>query len=139
MSVYLLELERGTPFYKKYNSNRWLLPPEEDQAQMYQYAQTRGAALGLHQYEISSYSRGGALQSNHNKAYWKGTVDWLACGTGAASHINGIRYTRPRQLKKYFQFVEELGNFDYMKQPRDTLAEVVETIIMCRLRTVEGL
>jgi len=38
--------------------------------------------------------------------YWKGNVEFLAFGMGAASFTEGLRFTRPKTLKKYFQWVE---------------------------------
>ena len=68
--------------------------------------------------------------------YWSGNTEWMACGTGAASYINNVRFTRPKSIKKYFDYV---SNINSVATAQDTLLQQIETIIMCSLRTFDGL
>ena len=70
--------------------------------------------------------------------YWTGDTPWLAAGTGAASFLAGYRHSRPKSLKKYYDYVDTLQR----EQPYghlDSETERVETIAMVRLRTTDGL
>jgi coproporphyrinogen III oxidase-like Fe-S oxidoreductase len=40
--------------------------------------------------------------------YWTGDTPWLAAGTGAASFLAGYRHSRPKSLKKYYDYVDTL-------------------------------
>jgi len=43
--------------------------------------------------------------------YWEGDIPWLAAGVGAASYDQTRgRFSRPKQLKKYFDYVQTLGS-----------------------------
>ncbi len=42
--------------------------------------------------------------------YWSGDTEWMASGTGAASYINNVRFTRPKSIKKYFDFVNNIDS-----------------------------
>lgn len=65
------------------------------------------SANGFTQYEISNFYRNRkGSPSSHNQMYWKGNIEYLAFGMGAASYTNKTRFTRPKTLKKYFQWVD---------------------------------
>lgn len=40
--------------------------------------------------------------------YWEGDKPWMACGTGAASFHDNVRFTRPKSIAKYFEFIDDL-------------------------------
>lgn len=103
-SLYMLQLEKKTPFYKMYKSND-LLPDDDEIAEMYELMQTRLSDAGLNQYEVSNFAREG-FESKHNQMYWDGQQEFMAFGMGAASFTESIRFERPKSLKKYFEFVE---------------------------------
>lgn len=52
--------------------------------------------------------------------YWQGDVEWMACGTGAASFTGNVRFSRPKSLSKYFDFLEKLPQFDLNAEPNET-------------------
>lgn len=72
--------------------------------------------------------------------YWEGDTEWMACGTGAASYANNIRFTRPKSLQKYYQYVDQIKSNTFLSTDLipDTQLQKVETITMCGLRTVQG-
>ena len=71
--------------------------------------------------------------------YWQGDSRWMACGTGAASYTHDRRFTRPKSVTKYFEYVDALAQFDIMNEPVETSEQIVNTIAMCKLRTIDGL
>lgn len=56
--------------------------------------------------QISNYAKPG-FQSRHNRAYWE-NVPFMAFGNGAASYVDGRRFSRPRDLPGYFEWVNRL-------------------------------
>lgn len=64
-------------------------------------------------FQISNYARPG-FQSRHNRAYWE-NVPFLAFGNGAASYVDGRRFSRPRGLADYGQWVNKLAEEGWAK------------------------
>lgn len=87
--------------------------------------------------------------------YWEGDQEYLAFGMGAASFFNGYRFSRPKTLKKYENWVNELeagewdflfekGSSDKVKHECEDLSvetqdKLLETVVMCQLRKNKGL
>ena len=42
--------------------------------------------------------------------YWEGDREYLAMGTGAASFLDGARFTRPKTIKAYYRWVDTQMN-----------------------------
>ena len=59
ISAYSLIIEEGTPFYEKYEDHPELLPPEEEERQMYHDTKRILHEHGYERYEISNYARAG--------------------------------------------------------------------------------
>jgi oxygen-independent coproporphyrinogen-3 oxidase len=56
---------------------------------------------------------------------------------GAASYINGRRFSRPKSIKKYYEYVDEgilLDNGD-----QESIHDKLLNTIMCQLRKVTGI
>jgi coproporphyrinogen III oxidase-like Fe-S oxidoreductase len=124
ISVYDLIVEAQTPFAKQYKPDCLPLPSDETTAQMYREAQMALTAAGYEHYEISNYARFATGQNTpmtcrHNQVYWRND-SYYAFGMGAASYIEGTRFTRPRYTQDYFDWVaagalypvEVLGNVE---------------------------
>lgn len=109
MSVYELTLEDKTPFAKQYRQSVKPLPRESQSVAMFHLAHDilTDPRHGFEHYEISSYSKPGC-HSRHNTMYWTADTNYLAFGCGATSYIDGVRFERPRTLKKYQRWVEQL-------------------------------
>lgn len=100
ISAYSLIIEENTPLCDMVKAGKELfLPSEEEERDMY-YA-TKGIleSFGMHRYEISNYSQKG-FECIHNIRYWK-RGDYAGFGIGAASFIDGIRYSNTRKLDEY--------------------------------------
>ncbi|CAM9565376.1 unnamed protein product [Phaeothamnion confervicola] len=107
LSVYDLQVEPRTAFGRWYTPGEAPLPTDELAADMYRRAHWTLTRAGFDHYEISNYALPGS-QSAHNRAYWE-NHPFLAFGNGAASHLEGRRFSRPRGLKEYAAWVDRLS------------------------------
>jgi putative oxygen-independent coproporphyrinogen III oxidase len=103
ISCYDLIVEAQTPFAKQYQPGDTPLPSDETTAQMYRTAQQRLTAAGYEHYEISNYARSN-YQCHHNLTYWH-NLPYYGFGMGAASYLDGHRFTRPRKTQEYYQWI----------------------------------
>jgi oxygen-independent coproporphyrinogen-3 oxidase len=88
VSHYQLTLEPNTAFA----ANPPPLPADDDAWAMQEACETRLAAGGFAQYEISAYARPGE-QSRHNLNYWR-FGDYLGIGAGAHGKISSLDIRR---------------------------------------------
>ena len=101
ISAYSLIIEEGTPFYEKYEDHSELLPPEEEERQMYHDTKKILHEHGYERYEISNYARTG-YACRHNLGYWE-RREYKGFGLGSASLLENRRYTNTCELKQYLQ------------------------------------
>ena len=101
ISAYSLIIEEGTPFYEIYGDGGGSppLPDEDTERQMYAWTKTALEARGYGRYEISNYARPGR-ECRHNIGYWR-RKNYLGLGLGAASLMDGRRFTNTRDMEKY--------------------------------------
>lgn len=95
ISAYSLIIEEGTPFAAR----NLALPDEDTEYQMYEDTARILGEYGFEQYEISNYARDGKA-CIHNIGYWTG-VSYLGLGLGAASLMDGCRFTNTTSLERY--------------------------------------
>ncbi|MDA0748431.1 MAG: radical SAM family heme chaperone HemW [bacterium] len=107
LSVYGLTIEPGTLFNRRLQKGRLPLPPEEDQATMYELALDRLAHAGYIQYEVSNFARPG-FASRHNLAYWE-RQPYLGVGLSAHSFEGDRRAWNIAELMAYITEVEAHG------------------------------
>jgi putative oxygen-independent coproporphyrinogen III oxidase len=138
LSVYDLIVEPVTAFGRQYKPGAKPLPSDETTAQMYRLADRVLSAAGYEHYEISNYAKLG-YQCRHNRVYWENRA-YYGFGMGAASYVQGQRFTRPRTRREYFQWVEELGrNGGAITCPQTPTSEILLDTLMLGLRLAEGL
>ena len=103
ISAYSLIIEEGTPFYERYGGTAGaaLLPGEEEDRAMYHRTREFLSQYGYRQYEISNYARPGR-ECRHNIGYWTG-VPYLGLGLGAASYMEGERFSNSRGMEEYLR------------------------------------
>ncbi|MFH2034618.1 MAG: radical SAM family heme chaperone HemW [Candidatus Margulisiibacteriota bacterium] len=81
LSTYSLQIEKGTPLYRRVSTR----PEDEDlSADMYEYIIDTLTANGYEHYEISNFARPG-FRCKHNVNYWK-NGNWIGIGDGAKSN-----------------------------------------------------
>ena len=95
ISAYSLIIEEGTPFAVR----NLKLPDEDTEYQMYEDTARILGEYGFEQYEISNYAKVGKA-CIHNIGYWTG-VSYLGLGLGAASLMDGCRFTNTTSLERY--------------------------------------
>ncbi|CAN6464169.1 unnamed protein product [Victoria cruziana] len=108
LSVYDLQIEEGTKFGSVYQAGEFPLPSECKSAEFYRMAYEMLTGSGYVHYEISNYCKEG-FECKHNLAYWR-NQPYYGFGLGSTSYVGGVRFTRPRRMRKYAEFVEGLTN-----------------------------
>lgn len=133
ISIYDLTIEPGTAFGRYYKPGDTPLPTDEATVKMYQMGQQILTSAGYEHYEISNYAQPGH-QCRHNRVYWENRP-YYGFGMGAASYVDGKRFTRPRKTKEYYQWVQAGGVIDCDLTPSK---EVLLETLMLGLRLAEG-
>lgn len=102
ISAYSLIIEEGTPFAAMYeNGSLPALPDEDTDRKMYHYTGAFLSEHGYQRYEISNYALPGR-ECRHNSGYWTGHP-YLGLGIGAASYVNGTRFSNCTDLREYLE------------------------------------
>ena len=104
LSVYDLIVEPGTAFARHYKPGDKPLPSDTLTADMYRRAQQTLSAAGFQHYEISNYAKLD-YACRHNLRYWENRA-YYGFGMGAASYLQGQRFSRPRTRREYFEWLE---------------------------------
>lgn len=134
LSCYDLVLEPVTAFGKQYQPGKKPLPSDETAADMYRLTQQMLTDAGYQHYEVSNYAQVG-YQCRHNRVYWE-NKPYYGFGMGAASYIDGKRFTRPRSRKEYYAWLNEGAIINEPEiSPTDWLLET----LMLGLRLAEGI
>ena len=100
VSVYALQVEEGTPFYRQG------VQPDEELVRR-EWEQTHRLLLqtGYHHYEISNFAREGR-ESRHNTHYWLNGA-YVGLGSAAASYQNGVRRSNTTSLTEYLARMQQ--------------------------------
>ena len=137
ISIYDLTVEAGTAFGRYYQPGVQPLPSDETTVQMYRQGRQVLTSAGYEHYEISNYAQPGH-QCLHNRVYWE-NKSYYGFGMGAASYVQGQRFTRPRKTGEYYAWVEQLSTSGgVIDCPQTPLDEVLLETLMLGLRLAEG-
>lgn len=85
LSLYQLTIEQGTAFANQHARGDFILPDEDDSAELYQLTAQLCESKGLMDYEISNYARP-RCESQHNLTYWR-YGDYMGVGPGAHGRL----------------------------------------------------
>lgn len=129
LSCYGLKVEEGTPLFAR--RERFTLPDDDAQADMYLSAVGLLARQGYEQYEISNFCRPGRA-SRHNSRYWT-LAEYLGFGPGAHSDFGGERFALARDLDAYLA-----GHTVYSECSAPSARERETERVMLALRTTRG-
>lgn len=136
LSLYNLQIEEGTVFYKKRNTLAKQMPDPEASLAMYLTAREKLAQAGLNAYEISAFAKSDRY-SRHNTSYWTARP-FLGLGPSAFSYVNGTRY------KNYSHFGKYRALLDQNRIPTDfseTLSPEarIRELLAIELRLLQGI
>ena len=134
LSCYDLVLEPVTAFGKQYQPGKKPLPNDEDTAEMYRLTQRILTSVGYQHYEVSNYAQPG-YQCRHNRVYWE-NKPYYGWGMGAASYVDGKRFTRPRTRREYYAWIQQGGIID---APEMSATDWLLETLMLGLRLAEGI
>ncbi|PJH93692.1 radical SAM family heme chaperone HemW [Bacillus sp. SN1] len=134
-SVYSLIVEPKTVFYNLMQKGRLHLPPQEQEAEMYEMVMSRMEAHGIHQYEISNFAKAG-MESKHNLTYWS-NEEYFGFGAGAHGYISGTRTVNVGPVKHYIDLIAEKG-FPYRDTHEVTTEEQIEEEMFLGMRKIAG-
>ena len=136
ISVYNLVMEETTPFYEWWKAGELHLPPEDTEANMFEYAIETLTARGYAYYEICNFARPNQT-AKHNFVYWDNRA-CIGLGAGACGYVDGVRYTNIRGIADYIariqQGIKPIADAEHLTGR----AEKAETLMLA-LRKREGL
>ncbi|MCY9373011.1 radical SAM family heme chaperone HemW [Bacillus haynesii] len=135
-SVYSLIVEPKTVFYNLMKKGRLHLPPQDQEAEMYELVMRKMEEAGIGQYEISNYAKKG-YESKHNLTYWN-NEEYFGFGAGAHGYINGKRTVNAGPVKHYIDLIEQSG-FPYKEKHMVTKNEQIEEEMFLGLRKTAGI
>lgn len=104
VSLYVLEVNEGSYIAKSGSKFSHKMGKYEHYTSLCDQLRS----LGYEHYEVSNFCLPGH-QSKHNRAYWQGDKQFGAFGMGATSLLNGYRVTRPKNIAKYYKYVQSLA------------------------------
>ncbi|KAE8668053.1 putative nucleic acid binding protein [Hibiscus syriacus] len=122
--VYDLQVEQGTKFGTLYTPGEFPLPSDVQSACFYRTASRMLSDARYNHFEINSYSRDG-FKCKHNFTYWE-NKPFYGFGLGSASYVSGMRFSLPKRMRGYIDFVQSLENgTDTDGDVRDLASDVV--------------
>ncbi len=137
ISSYSLIIEEGTPFYDMYGESGPDEPDEDTEREMYYMTERLLNEAGYHRYEISNYSLEG-YECRHNSSYWTGT-DYIGLGIGAASLIDGVRYSNTSDLYSYTKACSKAAEVPTEEYRILSQNERMEEFMFLGLRMIRGI
>ncbi len=106
ISLYSLQIEEGTEFYKMiYEDGKMEPTPEITDREMYHTALKMMRTAGYDHYEISNAALPG-YRSRHNMKYWS-YDEYIGMGLGASSFIDGSRFRNCSNMHDYITAIKE--------------------------------
>ena len=136
ISIYGLQLEEGTAFWRQHEMSRLDLPDDAATEAMYDLMTTELPAHGYERYEISNFAKPG-YESRHNLGYWQ-DKPYLGLGAAAHSYLDGVRYENTKDIAAYIDAIERDSLPRTQEEPA-TRAIQMEEFAFLALRTSVGI
>lgn len=144
VSVYMLQVEEGTPLEMLVKDGKIAIPDEDTQVELFEHACNTLQGHGFERYEVSNFSKNGCV-SNHNVGYWT-REEYLGLGLNASGLIKDKftaverRVKNTDNLEKYL--LDALNSTSYFDFDRDEYLlsneEIFEESVMLGLRLNTG-
>lgn len=136
ISTYNLVMEKTTPFYDWWKSDKLVLPSDDLEADMFHWTIETLTSYGYNHYEICNYSKPNR-EVKHNLIYWN-NQEYVGLGVGASGYVDSIRWTNISGITPYIealcQHKKPISNSERMTGQ----AEKAETLMLA-LRKREGI
>lgn len=141
ISIYGLQIEENTAFFKLREKGNLILPTEDEAGAMYDFMTEFLPQHGYQRYEISNFSRP-SYESQHNLGYWEDRA-YLGLGVSASSYYGGRRYRHTHDLNTYIQNLRE-EKIPFISEDEGANEEQVKRYRMAEfcflaLRTAKGI
>ena len=133
-SLYSLKIEENTLFHKLYESNKLILPTEEEEYSMFIHLMERITGAGYKHYEISNFAKPG-YESRHNSTYWR-NEPYYGLGTGAHGYVNRQRHMNIKGVNPYIEACK--SKLPRLDQYDISVEEAKEDYMMVGLRLLDG-
>ena len=139
ISLYSLQLEKGTPLYKEVYEDKLFAPtPEILDREMYHEAIRLLRQAGYVHYEISNTAFPGK-ESKHNLKYWS-YDEYLGLGPGASSFFGGQRFKNHEKMNRYIDAIKKHQvPMDQRSIERYSEQEEMGIYVFTGLRKAEGI
>lgn len=136
ISLYSLELERGTKIYEEVKNGKIKLISYNLDREMYHNASKLLNDAGFEKYEISNFAREGKY-SRHNMKYWQ-MKPYFGFGASAASFVDNIRYKNISDVSEYVSKIRKTGNA-ISENHKNTKFDNISESIFTGLRKSDGI
>ena len=138
ISVYSLIVEEGTVLQKQLKEEKFKLPEEELERQMYWYVKNTLELKGYKHYEISNFSKK-SKESKHNINCWE-QKEYIGLGVAAHSYLNNIRYSNITNLDEYIQnWNSQNGEKNRIIQEVQNKIDKQKEYMMLGFRKIDGI
>ena len=136
VSAYSLIVEKGTKLASQVSRGEVIIPPDEETAEKYLFADQRFSEAGFEWYELSNWSKPGG-ECRHNIAYWDGSF-WWGLGPGAHSYFLDARWWNVKHPKSYQERLMQAES-PILEKEILTPANIADEFIMLQIRRREGI
>ena len=137
ISIYMLQVEHGTPLKKMVDNGMLGLPNDDAVVQMYNTVNDMLTLNGYKRYELSNFAKP-TFESYHNNVYWDRN-EYLGMGLSAHSYIGGRRFSNTDNIIEYAEKIENKKQVPIETIKTLTEQEKKEECIMLSLRTCDGI
>lgn len=134
-SLYALILENQTVFANLARRGKLLLPTQEEEVSMEEWAQKYLEARGWHRYELSNYGKEG-YESQHNLMYWD-NKHYYGFGAGGSGYLGNERYRNHAPIQHYLAACQK-GELPIVEKEVISRSAAMEEQIFLGLRKTKG-
>ncbi|PCI75597.1 coproporphyrinogen III oxidase [Candidatus Aerophobetes bacterium] len=135
VSLYNLQIEKGTVFYKQKEQLVKKIASDEIAAQMLKTCIRELESMGFERYEISAFCKKGKA-SIHNLGYWTGR-EFLGLGASSFSYIKQERFQNFAHINRYTKLINESKKPIDFKEKLSPSASLLELFTL-HLRLTQG-
>lgn len=105
ITVYKTELYANTEYYKEIRNDNLVLPTDEQELELMQYALDQFAAANYLPWSFFTFTRDGNYEHVHAPSIWKGE-DYYPFGTSAFGRVGSWLFQNSNDIPKYFAQIE---------------------------------